>query len=651
MGIFDRFRFAVKPPQVPEKEKKPSTDEIGYISSSIYRGKDFNFYNPDELLINKGAGIYDRMMRDEQVKAVLRFKQKAVTSRGYYFDIPDKGSPELEKMAEFFTAVIENISGSWKDKLTEILSALKNGFAIIEKIYEPFEWDGRLYWGLRDLKLRPSDTFDGGFVTDTHGNLLEVNQIVTGKDLVKLPLDKIIHFVNQPDEDRFYGESDLKAVHRAWWSKDLAIKFQNIHLERHAHGFIYAKITEGKLGDPDYSNLEEVISNIHINTGMILPYNVDVNTIQPLSTMAYDKAVAMYDKSIAKGVLVPNLLGLSEQGQTGSYSQSQTQFEAFLWILDDIDSRLSESLNEQLFKQLALWNFNSTQYPHYKTEPISETQKLELAKGWAELISKGAATRTDADENHIRKQLNFPEKEEAEEGGGDLPPDEDMPVEIPALDDWINNKPEGQRAHIQQQFAEKPWLKRINFAKLERKWINQEKSMVDDLNVVMASISVSMEKQIRKIGGDKSWGNVNPKEIDSIEIPRKIGNDLRKALRINLQEALDGSYEQARRELPKKKYKRVEAGMDKVQADKYIQSKKMKIAGMLESEIPSKVKTTLENALKYDKSLKDTIAQLYEDLADILPRVDAAGRAVNVPARLENIARTNISDAVNQARM
>ena len=38
------------------------------------------------------------------------------------------------------------------------------------------------------------------------------------------------------------------------------------------------------------------------------------------------------------------------------------------------------------------------------------------------------------------------------------------------------------------------------------------------------------------------------------------------------------------------------------------------------------------------------------DIKQVLPEVDAAGRAINIPARLENIARTNTADAVNQAR-
>ena len=134
-------------------------------------------------------------------------------------------------------------------------------------------------------------------------------------------------------------------------------------------------------------------------------------------------------------MLVPNLLGLSEQGDTGSYSQSQTQLDAFFWILDEISGRLEEVLNEQLFRELAWWNFATNDFPWFRFEPISDEKKIELAKAWNELVKGNSVTKTDADEAYIRNLMGFPDKPEEEEEDveddivGDLPP-EDMPIEI-----------------------------------------------------------------------------------------------------------------------------------------------------------------------------------------------------------------------------
>ena len=327
----------------------PPSGEIGWDDSFILSMRDFPKWNPDVLISKKGHDVYTKMMLDDQVKAVMRFKQHAVISRRWYFDVPtgEGGLPDPAQavMADFFNFATRAIRGSFSDHMLGILSALVQGFSITEKIYTPLIWQGKTYWGIRDLKLRPAESFNGGFETDVHGNILKIQQNPAG-NTIELPINKIIHFVYQPDIDRHYGESDLRACYRPWWSKDIAIKFQNIFLERLASGFIWAKVT-GKLSAPQEAALKSLTNNISARMGAIVPGSVDLNSFAPHQSTAHDRAVAQHDKAIAKAVLVPNLMGLSEQGQTGSYSQSETQLKAFFWVLDALADRLGETLNEQ----------------------------------------------------------------------------------------------------------------------------------------------------------------------------------------------------------------------------------------------------------------------------------------------------------------
>jgi len=639
------FGYEIGKAKAPEVKPKPKTGDIGVMSSNIYQGRDFTFYNPDDLLTNKGATIYKRMLRDDQVKAAVHFKKNAIISRDWYFDLDydeetGEADPEQQKMADLFTEIIAQIKGAWSDTVTAFLSAINNGFSICEKIYKPIVFDGKTYWGIDDIKLRPFDTFnDGGFVVDKHGNLIEIKQTMGGADEIKIPFDKIVHFVNQPDIDRYYGESDLRAAHRAWWSKDIAIKFQNIHLERHAHGFVFAQV-EGSLSDPQNSALKDALENITINTSLKVPSNVTLKTIQPLSTQAYEKAIQQYNTAIARSVLVPNLLGLSEQGPHGSRSLGDTQFTGFLWVLNAIDNRLCETINDQIFKQLAIWNFGTEDFPKYRTEPLSDQEQLDLAKGWAELIKAGAVTKSDSDERHIRRQLGMPEKVEDEEA---------EPVEVPDIEDWINQQPAPHE--VRREMAEKAWLKRVNFAKIERKWTNADNGLSNAINAIVADIKVAITKQVEKIGGDKSWGNVKPAEAQGVTIPKKDTSNLRKTLRVELTGIFNDAYDMAGRELPPRKFRRIGIGMDKTQSEKFINSRMMQLTGIIETKIIDAVALSLQNAITYDKSLKDTIAQLDKDLGDYLPEVDAAGRAVNRPARIENIVRTETGKAINMGRL
>ena len=633
----------------------PKGGEVGISGSTLYGTGTFHQYNPDDLMIRKGNQVYRDMIKDDQVKPTLQFKINAVLSRDWFFDVQtdDDGEPreDHKNMAAFFEHAIKHIKGSFSDKMIAILSAFQNGFSVVEKVFESIEYDGRTYWAIKDLKLRPFETFDGGFQTDEHGNLLELSQLAGGGK-ISIPISKIIHFVHQPDVNPWYGESDLRACYRSWWSKDIVIRFYNIFLERHASGFIWAQVDGDLIGD-EKTNLENLLNNISARMAAHVPKKIELKTFQPVRTDAFEKAIAIHNRAMARSILVPNLLGLTEEGQTGSYSQSQTQLNAFFWILDIIANRLEEALNEQLFRQLAVWNFGTDDFPPFRFEPISDEQKTEITKQWGELVGKGAVTKSDSDEGHIRRIMGFPEKTEPEDNEE---PQEDLPVEQPSeeeIEQWISAQPEEKQDHIHRIFAEKPWFRRVDFTAIKATLDDQDDKFLGDLTESMADVRVSLEKQIINIVKERSVGNVQLKEFLGIGISKSTMSKLRRNIRQNLTRVLENSYELAKRELPKKaQAKPIRPGMDKDQVERYLAAKSMTIAGGMEQDTLKAIQQVLENGVKYDKTLKQTIDAISSDtnLMQLLPEVDAGGRAINVPARLENIARTNTSDALNQAR-
>lgn len=647
MTILQRIGKVLNMTESAHAPDKPQEGEIGFESSILYNiGRDFPKYNPDQLLHKKGHEIYRKMMIDDQVKAVMRFKQAVVAGRKWYFDI-DSEKENHQAIADFFTYVIRKIKGPFTDHLISILSGMINGFSITEKIYAPISWQNKTMWGVADLKLRPFDSFWQGFETDQHGNIQRLMQ-QQGAQRIEIPLHKIIHFVHQPDIDRHYGESDLRAAYRAWWSKDIVIKFHNIFLERAASGFVWAKVN-GQQTDTQRSRLKQLINNISVRMGAIVPGNVDLKVEQPRQTTAYERALSQHDKSIAKSILVPNLLGLSEQGSTGSYSQSETQFRAFMLIMDEIANRLQEVINEQLFSDLAIWNFGEYDFPLFCFEPMNEAEKIALAKIWVELVNGGAVQHTDSDEAWIRRLINAPEK--PEEISDNNPSDNDLPINgLPDNDNWINAQKNA--AHIRAEFESKPWLRRISFSEIKQVLDNHDDKFMQQLASAMGRVRVAIEDQIQRIVGERSMSNVSPKEIEAISIPKNMIGNYRKAVRSNLQQTLDASYRAAKKELPARQHAAIRSGMDKTQAEKFLASKAMKIGGVMEQSVLMSVQRVLENGIKYDKSLRQVMAAISDDtdLKAWLPDIDAAGRPVNIPTRIENIARTNTSDALNQAR-
>lgn len=717
-------RDTSKTPETPRTE----LDEVlvGF-RSLIYDDKSFEHYDPDDLRIKKGNSVYRYMMADEQVKAVLAFKKAAIIARGYMFEI-DSEDPEQEKQAEFFHSVIDQMAGSFSEKLKFILSGLQNGFSISEKVYKTIEWDKKPYWGLDDIKLKPWDTFT--FMVDQYGSTNALKQSMTIGAEKEVPLEKVVHWVHQPDLDRWYGESDLRAAYRAWWSKDITIKFQNIHLERHGSGLPVITREEGASADPTMkSKLLNILNRLTVRTGIILPRHHKLEMHMPQKTESFENAVAQHDKSIAKALLVPNLLGLSEQGQTGSYSQSQTQFDVFLWVMEDICNSVAECLNEQVFTELSLWNFGKQSFPKFKFEPMTEAQKVELAKAWSDLVQKGAVINSDRDENYLRNLVGFPDKMPPDESGdpddvadiflngaqvtsligliasvgkgeisrdtaielivtsfpisravaekilpentaigpkaegeiggsgsGDTNPDDPNDTEPDEDDEAGGQDPERDKPVDEFSFVASTggrWMRRVNFKEISRGMDRAEADFSMQIAALMGRARLSIENQIQKIAGERSFGNIELKEFEAIAIPKGIVSKLKKLTRLQLKGVFDENFNRAAIELPKKINSAQIVGMDKTRADRFLASKSIKITDILNNDTLKAVGQVLENGIKYDKTLKDIMIALETEtsVTNLLPEVDNAGRVINIPARLENIARTNIADAVNQSRM
>jgi SPP1 gp7 family putative phage head morphogenesis protein len=201
-----------------------------------------------------------------------------------------------------------------------------------------------------------------------------------------------------------------------------------------------------------------------------------------------------------------------------------------------------------------------------------------------------------------------------------------------------------------------PWVKRVDYAAIKEGLDNGDKEFAQTFADIMARGKKHIYDQVAVLAGDKSFGSIDPASITEVgRMPRQLVTELRTEIRKALQKTLDLNYELAKKELPDRarKMKEIRPGMDKLQAERFLSSRAMKIAGVIEQDVLDDVQHELENAIKYDKSLRDTMASIESntDLTAVLPRVDSGGRAINVPARIENIVRTNDAEAMNSARM
>lgn len=651
--------FADKKEEVPDVNMTPSV----YSESQLYTGG-FTRYNPDDLIGRKGFGIYKKMMNDEQVKAVVRFRRASVTGRDWYFEAPEGLSEtEAEKRIKIFNEIVSLMPGKFKDSLNGIMSSMYNGFSQSEKVHQHVEIDGKTWIGLKSLRAKPFDTFY--FDVDEYGDLVNVEQHIDGK-IVKINPSDMIHHVQNSDEDFYYGKSELREAYRSYWSKDTIIKLHNIHLERHSSGFISVTPPKGttlKAGTPEHNKLQNMINNVTTSTGFLWPAGFTGTLEKPNNTDAFEKAIEMHNKGIAKALLMPGLLGVSEQGDVGSYGQSQTQLEAFLWVLDDEADSLEETLNEQLFKKLGQINFGDDLYPKFRFNDLSESKKAAIASVWADMISKGAAERTDADEAYLRELLGIPEKEESEDedteddtdnGSGDGDTDDDSRDD----DDNRSDSPDSNEDVADEMLSARRTLS-ASFSKAQRR-------------VDFNSIDRSSEVLIWQ-GADMLSSNIEELigyATDQVELGKteiKVPKSVEKALNKNMQSILSRSWDigmqNGKRELEKSGMQR----MSKIQFHKftalgdmamdYFQTRSAQTASKLSQDVVSTINNVIANGIKYTHSTQQMVDNIYEQLASqgliSGSTAEAAGVALDIAnpdARLNTTVRTASFDAINEAR-
>lgn len=716
MSFGDTLRgfFAKKQETV---EAVAPSGEVGWSESLIYSSAGWPKYDPDQLKGLQGYSVYRKMMTDEQVKAVVRFKRDAITGRKFYFEydkadvedaketgtiekpVDEKGTftlkfdamsemdqmemegvedqaheenvmdDEREMRIRVFEQICEQMDGSFVEKLNGMETAVVNGFSLVEKVFKDIEVDGKTWTGLKDLKLRPSHTFR--FHPDEFGNVKKLTQTWEGREQVIQDWEnRFIHFVQNSDVDAHYGQSELREAYRPWFSKDMIVRFWNIYMERMAGGFVWIQPKDGKdirSGTATHTSMQTALQTLATKTALIIPTgDIELKIEWPQNTDAFERAISAHDKAIAKALLVPNLLGISEQGGVGSYGQSQTQLEAFLWTLESDAKRLEEVLNEKLFKQLGEINFGTGPYPRFRFKPLSEAMKIQIIRLWKELVQAKAVTATDSDEDHIRGLLDFPDCGEPlantainpltglPMNAGGMPMNEDMTDGEQQTKDQpeqgkknpVGSKKAGKPAGFSANasgysreeravFVERA-VKRVDFAVID----NQSTRYAGIASTKMQEAIKDGMEEVRSFIRDNDLFN-NADKVQDIEFPRRTVSRMRKIAEAALKDAWELGGQHARRELEKARGMRFAADEMRLRDDaaqKFLEGRSATIAADLSDNARKKITTVVFNGIKNGWSLDEIINRIDDEIgASVMPSASTA-------------IRTTVFEAINESR-
>lgn len=378
-------------------------------------GGSFPRANLDDLAQRKTLKVYAKMRLDEQVKAVVTFKRDAIVSRGWTFEFPkDSKLSETERdlRVKVLNKIVDDqLAIGFVDALNVISTGREFGFSLTEKVYGQVEVDGKTYTGLESLLGRDPTTFE--FYTDEFGRLVKCEQEAGGRKIA-INLAKFVHYVHNPEFDYYFGRSDLREAYRSWYAKDILVRYWNMALEKLGGGLIIASIGADAVIRQDtdeYDALLEVLTQAKASGAVLLPTGVTAEVHFPTSADGFEKACQYHDLAIAKALLVPNLMGVSNAGQTGAYSQSQTQLETFAWTLQADAKRLEGCVDRQVFRDLQDQNWGDGEYARFKFKPLSTEQMRWMIDTWLKLVSGGTVIATEVDEKRLREILEMPPRD------------------------------------------------------------------------------------------------------------------------------------------------------------------------------------------------------------------------------------------------
>jgi SPP1 gp7 family putative phage head morphogenesis protein len=625
-NIFQNTKETIK------KLVKPGMGEMSSSGTDIWGIKNLPIYNPDDLVGKKGLDIYRTMQkRDGQVKAVFMLKKHARLSTPWSIRPEDENDQDAVKQAEFIEHCFSEMKGNINNSLLKIWNAMRDGYSVAEinyKIIPSGEFKGMI--GIDNIKVRKAINYMFG--CDEHGNIKEEGLIEAGNKL--LPINKFIIFAYNPnddDADSLYGESDFRAAYRYYFSNDIIQRFWNIFLEKFGQPTVIGRYVVGtpKIKQDEYL---DILKNIQTDTAIVMPVGLEAELLEATrrGDAGYKEAFDTNNAMIARSLLVGTLL--MDTGEKGSWALSKTHFDIFIYILDYLGNETEDTIiREQVIKRLIDFNFPQPKYPYFKFESLikdDQKAKAEIAKM---LVDAGLINQ---EEEWVRGFLKIPAKEE----GIVLP--EPKPQGLPFTENYQARGPELLTKLLRQP---NQYEKKCNFTRIIKNLDNFEVKAKEELEEILIWQKDALKKSITKA---KIMESQNAREVEKIQL-HYVG-EFRDCIGKWLQELFEYGMSEVESELKIKKF----VGLPAEKALQYLKNKAFWIAGVTRDTILKDAKGILYTGMKNGSTTPEImflLDQFFKKFANPGVLEIKEGKLLTAQ-HLENIVRTNFSDAYNQGR-
>ncbi len=361
---------------------------------------------------------------------------------------PAKGSSDIDKQrAKIIGTMMDDMEGSWKGFIEEVIPYLEYGFGIHEKVLRRRLFrngskfnDGLV--GIRKLAPRNQDTIERWEFDESGAYLLRVEQNINNvenssrfanrKDamtgMVPIDREKFLLFTASGNKGNPQGNSLYKSIFLAVKTLTLLQENELLGISKDVQAILKITIPPEYL-NPESSaankatvaSFQSIIDNYTQGTqrGLLVPNMIDPESKQPLFTyeLMETRGSAKYDiediikrlQSDILSALSVDILKLGSTG-TGSFSLAESKSSVLALAIDYRLREIATVLNEDLMATLySLNGWSQENMPKFVYEDIEDIDLAEFSKAIQQVFSVGGIELDRVVLNRVRRAFGVAE--------------------------------------------------------------------------------------------------------------------------------------------------------------------------------------------------------------------------------------------------
>jgi len=413
--------------------------EIGNTGLERFGGQIYEEFLP-ELKGIKAIRVYKDMSSSDPTVASIIFATQMLIRQVEWRVEPYSRDKEDLNNADFLNSCMDDMSMTWSDTISEILSMLIYGWSYHEIVYKqrlgPSKdstknskyKDGKIGW--RKIPVRSQDTLNN-WIFDETGGLQGMEQLAPPNYIVKvIPIEKSLLFRTISQKNNPEGMSILRGAYRPWYFKKNIENIEGIGIERDLAGLPLAYVPPELLSPtatPEEKNvlneIKRIVTNVKRNQqeGIVMPnlYDDKGNRLYEFTLLTsggkrqfnLNETIQRYDQRIAMTVLADFILLGHES--VGSYSLSSSKTNLFAVALGAWLDSIAQVFNRYAVPRLFEINgWDIDRLPKIVHGDVESIDLKELGDYISKLSGSGMQLFPNNElENYLLKVANLPKSE------------------------------------------------------------------------------------------------------------------------------------------------------------------------------------------------------------------------------------------------